>query len=94
MIEAEFHAVWQDNNRNLYDITPKRSSDRQILFLPDPVRRYDRRKVNNVRRAIRFNRNVRKYLEAANAHFRLIYGGARAFQHGAISIAGAEVEEL
>lgn len=35
MFTAEFHTVWQDDNGNLFDITPKPKGEKQILFVAD-----------------------------------------------------------
>lgn len=35
MLTAEFHAVWQDDSGNLYDITPKPHGEHEIAFVPD-----------------------------------------------------------
>jgi hypothetical protein len=41
MIEAEFHAVWVDDEGVFHDITPKSLPVDKILFLPDHARRYE-----------------------------------------------------
>ncbi|RCS47656.1 hypothetical protein DTL42_14135 [Bremerella cremea] len=35
LLEAEFHAVWEDDDGNLVDPTPKADGEQRILFLPD-----------------------------------------------------------
>jgi hypothetical protein len=65
LVEAEHHAVWQKSDGTLVDITPKAHAEKQILFLPDPGRIYDfemERRLDNVRRAIADNEEVRLYI--------------------------------
>jgi len=38
-IEAEFHAVWVNNEGEYIDITPKLDGEKEILFLPDSQRK-------------------------------------------------------
>jgi hypothetical protein len=52
MIEGEFHAVWVSPDGGFLDVTPKADGERQILFIPDPDRVYQRRHVENVRLAL------------------------------------------
>ena len=40
-LEAEFHAIWQDLNGNLLDVTPREFPFPQVLFLPDPTLKYE-----------------------------------------------------
>lgn len=49
MIEAEFHAVWRSSTGELRDLTPKLRPVPQVLFLPDPGRKYEGRQVSNRR---------------------------------------------
>jgi hypothetical protein len=36
LLEAEFHAVWEDSNGRLIDPTPKADGETRVLFLSDP----------------------------------------------------------
>lgn len=47
-VEGEFHAVWISPDGQLKDITPKIDGERHILFIPDPVRVYEGKRVSNV----------------------------------------------
>src|SRR6185312_15975300 len=49
MIEGEFHAVWDNPQGQLLDITPKVDREEKILFLPDSVRVYKNEPVDNIR---------------------------------------------
>jgi hypothetical protein len=80
MIGAEFHAVWKDPGGKLHDLTPKPvPTDR--VFLPDPVKVYEDRQVNNNRRALSDRPAVREFMEAADAEYEFLNRGARAAQH-------------
>lgn len=49
MVEAEFHAVWQDPDGGLHDITPKADGETTILFVPDNETIYTKHYVDNIR---------------------------------------------
>jgi hypothetical protein len=40
-VEAEFHAVWRPPRGELVDLASKAWPARRILFLPDPMRKYE-----------------------------------------------------
>ena len=92
-VEAEFHAVWQSPDGNLLDISPKPKPSERILFLPDPAREYKGRQVNNVRRPLRQDPVVIGFLESCDNEFEFLNRGARAEQHGEISLEGDEAAE-
>lgn len=52
LIEAEFHCNYEDRNGRVIDITPKQDGEEQVLFLPDPVRRFRGERVENIRRSL------------------------------------------
>ena len=93
LLEAEFHAVWRDNNGILHDITPKDAPKERILFLPDPLRTYERRQVDTIRVALSSLPQVQAYIEACELEFEFWNRGARADQHGEIHIKGDEARE-
>jgi len=70
MIEAEFHAVWEDGLGGYHDITPKAlpGHDR-VLFLPDDTRAYAGRQVDNMRVALKDHPLVHKFIQAAKQDF-------------------------
>lgn len=93
-VEAEFHAVWRSAAGELVDIAPKKSPTRRILFLEDPLRRYEGRQVNNVRRAASQDPVIIEYLTAFDAQFKLLNRGERAHHHGEIHLEGREAAEF
>lgn len=34
--QAEFHSVWEDPSGSLYDLTPHRNGQKEIMFVADP----------------------------------------------------------
>ncbi len=94
MIEAEFHAVWKDSDGGLHELTPKPLLIKNILFLPDPVRVYQGKQVNNVRRAISCADAVKDFINASDAEFEFMNRGKRANQHGELRITQKELIEL
>lgn len=53
MVEAEFHAVWQDAQGEFIDVTPKQQGEKKILFLRDPDVTYEGRAPDNKRLPLR-----------------------------------------
>ena len=94
MVEAEFHAVYRDTEGNLHDISPKQEYCERILFLPDPVRTYEGRQVNNMHRPLSRHPDVLTFIGAADAEFEFMNRGARANQHGLSTFEGPESMEL
>ncbi|MCD5993671.1 hypothetical protein KDX38_08555 [Pseudomonas sp. CDFA 602] len=83
-IEAEFHAIWEDAQGNLIDLTPRPIPDQTTLFLPDPRREYRGRQVDNIRRPLVDDRDVVRYLHLAGRCFSILNKGDLADQHGEI----------
>jgi hypothetical protein len=92
-LEAEFYAVWRDPEGKLNDITPRPGDSRSILFLTDPQRVFDGRRVKTVRHAISRDPAVAGFLRACDEEFALINRGARAFMRN-VALQGAELGEL
>lgn len=84
-LEAEFHAVWQDSDGSLWDVSPKRNGEKDTLFLIDQTRAFDGRQVDNVRISMLDNLLVDDYIALAEAKFRMMNSGARAFQTGPLT---------
>ena len=92
-LEAEFYAVWRDPRGNLHDITPRPGDARDILFLCDPLRIFDGRRVKTRRRALSRDPAVHGFLRACDEEFALVNRGARAFMRN-VALQGAELAEL
>lgn len=63
------------------DVAPKNHETSKILFLPDPIRQYEGRQVNNVRKALRNDPLLNTYLETFSSEFDLLNEGERAWQN-------------
>lgn len=92
-LEAEFHAVWRDSDETLHDIAPRAGDSRTLLFLPDPARVFDGRRVKSVRKPISRDPAVAGFLRACDEEFALINRGARAFMRN-VALQGSELGEL
>ena len=92
-VEAEPHAIWRAPSNGLIDVTPKKCPIMRILFLVDPSIRYEGRQFNNVRRAIRNHPAIAGFLKMCDEEFEFNNRGQRAYQHGEISLQGAEAVE-
>lgn len=94
MAEAEFHAVWVDNSGMLHDVTPKSLPEiNRILFLPDPVRKYDGKQIDNVRIALQDDDLIKKFIENAEKYFKATNRGELADVHGYI-VVDSEIQKL
>jgi hypothetical protein len=93
LVEAEFHAVWRDPQGTLQDITPKPGGTDQILFLPDPARRYQGRQVDNMRQPISGSPAVTELIAASEAEFEFFNRNDRADRHE-VKLTPTELEEL
>ncbi|WP_339483160.1 YecA family protein [Pseudomonas sivasensis] len=70
LTEAEFHAVWRDPNGSLHEITPKVDGDQVIVFLPDPSRTYQGRRIDSIRHAASANQILADFIHLCEATFR------------------------
>lgn len=78
IVEAEFHAVWEDPDGELHDITPKDGGVTQILFVEDENLVYDGRQKDNIRRNTTTNPLVDDFIKVSEAEFRFLNKGERA----------------
>jgi hypothetical protein len=74
-IEAEFHAVWRSPDGELVDIVPRARQFDEILFLPDAARPYTGRQVDNVRRALVNDNDVKRFLFLFHRQFEILNTG-------------------
>jgi hypothetical protein len=94
MIEAEFHAVWLSPEGQTVDITPKPHAETQILFVPDPRRRYTGVTVDNVRLPLRDDQIIRHFIRIAELKTQVLNRGERARQYGYVSVPSQEIDPL
>lgn len=81
LIEAEFHAVWENPDGKYIDITPKSLPFTEILFVPDHTAVYEGRQVSNIRINITSNSLVDEFISIHEATFRIENKGERALQY-------------
>ena len=81
-IEAELHMVWETPDKTLKDIATRQAPTRRILFLRDPNRRYDGRQMDNVRKALTHDKDVKHFLSLFQRKHRLWNEGELADYHG------------
>ena len=78
LIEAECHAVWEDNDEELHDLTPKEFAVTKILFVEDDKLIYEDKQIDNVRLNIKNNPLVDDLILVCEALFRFDNRGNRA----------------
>ena len=71
LIEGEFHAVWVSPGGEFVDITPKRDSEKEILFLPDSKRVWTGELVDNVRMPLINNEITRRLIKSSKESFEI-----------------------
>lgn len=86
MLFAEFHAVWRKENGSVEDVAPHAWGPVNVLFLPDPKRRYEGRQVDNIRMPINRDPRTIRLCHLQAEFFRLTNLGDLADQHGMMSI--------
>lgn len=84
-IEAEYHAVWENSDEDLIDLTPKANQETRILFVPDDRLGYNGRQVKNVRLNTSKNRLVDDLIVVSEAYFKITNSGKLAYEHGDIT---------
>jgi hypothetical protein len=83
IIEAEFHAVWQDPEGRIVDLTPRPPELDlvSILFLEDPSREYTGRQIDNVRKPLVDSFNVKRLIKLMERRFEILNEGDLADQY-------------
>jgi hypothetical protein len=94
LVEAEFHACWSPNDDELLDITPKYNGEEHVWFVRDARRNYDGRARDNVRLPLRDDQLIDHFIAAAEATFRVLNRGARAFDYGIVTVPANEIMPL
>jgi hypothetical protein len=78
MIEAEFHAVWITPKNKMRDVTPKIDGFKKILFLPDSIRSYEGKQVDNIRIPLNNDPDIQRYINIFERKFVIENRGERA----------------
>jgi hypothetical protein len=78
LIEAECHAVWEDDNEALHDITPKEFPVDKIIFVEDEKLVYKDKQIDNIRLNITSNELVDDLIIISEAIYRFDNKGERA----------------
>lgn len=97
LIEAEAHAVWEDENGELQDVSPKDNNynPEKILFIEDPRLKYDNKQIDSIRLNITSNRLVDHFIELSKLFFHYRNKGIRANYHDLSEILDrSEIQEI
>lgn len=83
LMEAEAHAVWEDENEDLHDISPKDFNlpINKIVFIEDSRMKYEEKQIQNIRLNITTNNVVDDFIKASKLFFHLQNKGERAKFH-------------
>lgn len=83
-IEAELHTVWHSPGGEYVDLAPRQKPIPRILFLRDPKRTYRGVQVDNMRRLLCSDKDVKRFLELAALRFELLNEGNMRHYHGPV----------
>ena len=83
-IEAEFHAIWCAPGGNIIDIAPRPFPIQRILFVEDARRKYSGMQVDNIRKPLVKDKDVKRFIDLAGQWFRLLNQGKLKHQYGEI----------
>jgi hypothetical protein len=81
-IEAEFHAIWRSPDGRFVDIVPRQLPIQRILFIHDARRRYSGVQIDNKRKPLNNDKDVKRFLELHALRFRLLNEGKLKHYHG------------
>ena len=85
MIEAEFHAVWIDEEGITHEVSTQALPDEDhILFLPDNSTKYDGKQIDNVRVPLVEDPLVKDFISSAEAFYQAMNEDALAEYHGEV----------
>jgi len=90
LVEAECHAVWEDENEELHDITPKKNGSTKILFVEDENLKYEGKQVRNIRLNISNNRLVDDWISVLDAIHEFNNRGERAYLYNLEGVLNSE----
>lgn len=85
-IEAEFHGVWRSPEGLCIDLTPRRAPYERTTFLPAQGKTFNARQVDNIRRALVQDPDVKRYLFLHSQVFNLLNAGDLANQIGQVMV--------
>lgn len=90
LVEAECHAVWEDENEELHDITPKPRNIDKILFVEDANLKYEEKQIDNIRINKSKNNLVDDLIDVCEAIHRFDNKDERAYQYDLTDILNDE----
>lgn len=67
--EAEFHAVWKSPEGIIRDVTATYDGEKQVVFLPDPSRTYQGRRVDSIRVSASDNKMIGDFIKLCEANY-------------------------
>ena len=70
-LEAEFHAVWINDEGEYIDLTPKADGEKRILFLPDSKRKFTGELIDNIRKSLVDNAYTRTLIKVGERKFEI-----------------------
>lgn len=97
LMEAEAHAVWEDLEGELHDISPKSRNfpAKRIVFIEDSKLKYEGKQIQSIRINITNNSVIDDYIKASKLFFHLQNKGDRANHYDLSKILSTdEIKEI
>ena len=85
--------MWKSPEGDFVDIVPRSRPFTEIAFVPDASRRYENRQVDNIRKQLVIDNDVKRFLFLCKRRFAILNAGERAMQH-AVILPKADMREL
>jgi len=92
LVEADFHCVWESPEDMLVDLTPKVEKGDAIIFLPDTTITYNGVQIENKRKLLTSDINVKTFIGLQEEKFRRLNQGDLATKYGKLGIDDLGVE--
>lgn len=84
MIQAEFHCIWESQQSEWIDISPRENKIKRVLFLRDPNRVYEGFQVDNIRQPLRQDVTIDSFISICEQIYTEQNRGVLKFKHGEI----------
>lgn len=86
IIEAEFHCVWRNSDGEILDITPRDPPIKRILFIEDSRQQYEGFQVDNIRHALKRDKDIFRMIELGDLLFEVLNRGDLKHMHGTVAV--------
>lgn len=94
LIEGQFHAVWKDDDGNMFDLTPNHFGVAHVLFVPDYNIQYKDKQIDNIRKPLSNDKMIINLIKLHEEKYYLLNKGDLAMQYGAIAFNSKHAQKI